>query len=117
MGVIGAVGGDGGGGIGAEGMASLAAGSIGAYATGGSFTVGGSGGTDTTPVQFMATPGERVTVETPRQRAESQNQGNGAAPPTIINVIDPSVVHAALRTPEGRQTIVNVIRAEMPHMR
>ena len=38
------------------------------YATGGSFLVGGSGGTDTTPVGFMATPGERVTIETPEQQ-------------------------------------------------
>lgn len=33
-----------------------------AFATGGSLTVGGSGGTDTTPVNFMATPGEVVNV-------------------------------------------------------
>jgi len=38
------------------------------FATGGSFTVGGGGGTDTTPVSFMATRGERVTVETPDQQ-------------------------------------------------
>ena len=34
----------------------------GGFATGGSFTVGGSGGTDSTPVSFMATPGETVSV-------------------------------------------------------
>lgn len=51
-----------GGGI--EGTAAFGAG----FATGGSFTVGGSGGTDTTPVAFRATPGERVTVETPSQQ-------------------------------------------------
>lgn len=32
------------------------------FATGGAFEVGGSGGTDTQPVQFMATPGERVDI-------------------------------------------------------
>jgi hypothetical protein len=32
------------------------------FATGGSFTVGGSGGTDTTPVMFRGTPGELVNV-------------------------------------------------------
>lgn len=42
------------------------------YATGGSFIVPGAGGTDTTPVKFMATPGERVTIQTPeQQRARS----------------------------------------------
>jgi tape measure domain-containing protein len=38
------------------------------FASGGSFTVGGSGGTDTTPVSFWATRGEKVTVETPGQQ-------------------------------------------------
>ena len=36
--------------------------SIGGHAAGGSFTVGGRGGTDSTPVNFMATPGEQVTI-------------------------------------------------------
>lgn len=43
------------------GAAEIAAGQR-AFATGGSFTVGGSGGTDTTPVSFMATPGEIVNI-------------------------------------------------------
>lgn len=37
------------------------------FAGGGSFMVGGSGGTDSQLVQFMASPNERVTVETPGQ--------------------------------------------------
>lgn len=40
---------------------------IGGFATGGTTTVGGSGGTDSQLVQFMATPGERVVVLTPAQ--------------------------------------------------
>jgi hypothetical protein len=35
------------------------------YATGGAFRVGGSGATDRTPVRFMATRGERVSIEPP----------------------------------------------------
>lgn len=51
------------------------------FAYGGSFQVGGNGGTDTTPVSFWATRGERVTVETPAQ------QRNAGAPVniTIVN--------------------------------
>lgn len=41
------------------------------YARGGSFMVGGSGSGDTTPVGFMATPGERVTIQTPDQQRAS----------------------------------------------
>lgn len=37
------------------------------FATGGSFTVGGSGGTDSQLVAFRATPGEMVDVRTPGQ--------------------------------------------------
>ena len=39
------------------------------FATGGSFVVGGAGGTDSQFVPFMATPGERVTVSRPGQSA------------------------------------------------
>ncbi|TAK45265.1 MAG: hypothetical protein EPO27_10625 [Betaproteobacteria bacterium] len=37
------------------------------FATGGDFTVGGAGGTDSQLVAFRATPGERVSVRTPEQ--------------------------------------------------
>ena len=38
-----------------------------AFASGGAFNVGGSGGTDSQRVSFLATPGERVTVTPPGQ--------------------------------------------------
>ena len=44
------------------------------FATGGSFMVGGSPGTDSNVVAFKATKGERVTVETPGQ----QNNNGGS---------------------------------------
>lgn len=43
-------------------------GSLLGFANGGSFNVGGSGGTDSQLVAFRATPGERVTVTTPAQQ-------------------------------------------------
>lgn len=42
---------------------------LGANRNGGSYTVPGGGATDSTLVQFMATPGERVTISTPAQAA------------------------------------------------
>lgn len=48
------------------------------FASGGSFTVAGGGGTDSQLVAFRATPGERVTVETP-----AQQRGGGGT--TVIN--------------------------------
>lgn len=47
--------------------------SLAGFATGGDFTVGGSGGTDSQLVAFRATPGERVTVTPPGQ---GQGRGN-----------------------------------------
>lgn len=41
------------------------------FASGGAFTVGGAGGTDSQLVAFKATPGEEVTVRTPGQQAAS----------------------------------------------
>lgn len=47
------------------------------FANGGSFQVGGIGGTDSQLVQFMASPNERVTIETPRQQREREGGGRG----------------------------------------
>jgi len=41
------------------------------FASGGSFTVGGAGGTDSQLVAFKATPGEQVVVRTPGQQQSS----------------------------------------------
>lgn len=43
------------------------------FASGGSFTVGGSGGTDSQVVAFKATPGERVSVSPPGKMAGSSS--------------------------------------------
>lgn len=47
------------------------------FATGGSFTVGGMGGIDQNLVQFKASRGERVSIETPEQQ-RSRDGGFGA---------------------------------------
>ena len=49
------------------------------FASGGSFNVGGSGGTDSQLVAFKASPNERVTIETPEQ----QRRGGVVFSPTI----------------------------------
>ncbi len=51
----------------------------GKMATGGSFQVAGAGGTDSTLVAFKASPGERVSVETPSQ------QGRGGGLTVVVN--------------------------------
>jgi hypothetical protein len=61
------------------------------YASGGSFLVGGRGGTDNNLVQFMATRGERVTVETPEQQKDTpiviNIQGDGKGLDQFIRVV------------------------------
>jgi len=55
--------------------ASAYAGFAAPFATGGSFVVGGSGGVDSQLVALRATPGERVSVETPAQQQRPRAAG------------------------------------------
>lgn len=69
----------GGGGGGSGFFSSLLGGVTGflpGFAQGGQFTVGGAGGVDSQLVQFMASPGERVTVETPQQTGGGDGETN-----------------------------------------
>lgn len=52
------------------------------FASGGAFTVGGSGGTDSQLVAFKATPGEEVSIRTPMQ----QTSGSSVIIHQTINV-------------------------------
>jgi hypothetical protein len=66
---------------------------VGAFAKGGSFTIGGDGGTDTTPVKFWGTKGEMVTVTQP-----------GVAPPSSINVPSSISVPSQMLNPAASDT-------------
>jgi hypothetical protein len=66
---------------GVEGVGNFISGLIPGFASGGSFKVGGSGGTDSQLVAFKATPGEMVDIRTP-------GQSRGGASVTINNHID-----------------------------
>lgn len=57
------------------------------FATGGEFMVGGRGGTDNNFVGFMASRGERVTVETRDQQRKS-NMGSDGSTVNISNVFN-----------------------------
>jgi TP901 family phage tail tape measure protein len=84
---------------------------IGGLATGGSFMVGGSGGTDSQLVAFKASPNERVDVSTPAQQA-AQTQGQqaqGGVSVTIVNVVDPSEIPTAMAGSAGRDVVMNHI--------
>lgn len=86
--------------------------SFGGFAAGGSFTVPGGGGTDSVPVAFRATPGERVTISTPGQAQASD--GARVAPVNVraILVHDPAeAAIAALHTPAGERAIIAAISA------
>lgn len=83
------------------------------FRTGGSFEVGGSGGPDSQLVQFNATPGERVQVNTPAQARALEGAGDGqqAAPPSFkfVNVVDKSLLADYVQTEEGQELIWNII--------
>lgn len=61
-----------------------------AFASGGSFYVGGKAGTDANRVSFYATQGERVDVLTTSQQA-AQRQPTQAQRPVVVNIYTPDV--------------------------
>ena len=81
-----------------------------AFATGGSFTVGGSGGTDANLVAFKATRGEQVSIKTPGQQAMDRAGGSSGggvvvSSNVIVNVHAPagsSVSQQESTGPSGR---------------
>lgn len=84
------------------------------FRTGGSFTVGGSGGPDSQLVQFNATPGEQVQVNTPGQ-ARALEDGDRPvevnAPMSVAIVADRESAHRQIRRdPAMKQWIVEVIQ-------
>ena len=78
------------------------------FASGGSFMVGGDGGTDTTPVSFWASRGERVTVETPGQ------QKAAGAPTVIVN--NYSSARAETRQGGPGQPVEVIVRDQVSRM-
>jgi hypothetical protein len=71
---------------------------------GASFTVPGSGGPDSQFLQLFATPGEKVTIETPEQQARSGGQ-------VVVNVYNqtPAQVQTQSRTGPGGESIVELV--------
>lgn len=85
---------------------------IGGAANGASFMVGGSGGTDSQLVTFKATPNERVDVLTPaqqQQQAAGAPAAGGGVNVTVINLIDPEDIPAAMASAAGDEVILNSI--------
>jgi len=79
----------------------------GAHATGGSYTVGGSGGSDSQPVLFHLTPGERVDF-TPK--GESPGGGGSTSNTTIIQ-FDKRDLLPFLNTPDGKRELHSFVRS------
>lgn len=88
------------------------------FRTGGEMTVGGYGGPDSQLVQFRATPGEKVRVNTPAQdRAIREGEGGGRGsevnvPVTVVNVDDPQRYVDAMDTAGGKNVIMNHMQSD-----
>lgn len=88
------------------------------FMTGGSFDVAGSGGHDSQTVAFRASPGERVSIQTPQQYRKgdpngNNNQGQEKAPETnirVVNILDPAIVGDYMATPAGEKVFLNLMQ-------
>lgn len=95
------------------------------FMTGGSFDVAGSGGHDSQTVAFRASPGERVSIQTPQQYRKGDPNGNNAQGQQksadnnirIVNVLDPALVGNYLSTRDGEQLVLNVIEKNSSSVR
>lgn len=85
------------------------------FATGGSFMVGGHGGTDSQPVQFMASPNERVTIETPEQQRSSSGGGSSGGG-SVTLAIDPRSFLKVIDSPMGAR-VLDDMRRKYPTLR
>jgi hypothetical protein len=85
------------------------------FAGGGSFMVGGNGGTDKTPVAFGATRGERVTVETPAQQMRQAASMVGAAsgPAVSVNIDNSGANGVSIEEKQQRQNPDGTIAVDL----
>ena len=87
------------------------------YRTGGEMVVGGSGGTDSQLVQFNATPGERVTINTPHEarameRVANNMETNNSRGDVNVNLTVLQTGRADNKTPEqmARQVRIQAMK-------
>lgn len=92
--------GGGGGGGGAGGASVDSSGDVMSFATGGSFTVGGVGGTDSQVVRFLATPGEVVSISTPGA-IDAAGTGADAAGGSLLQDITRAIQTSPITTAES----------------
>lgn len=94
------IGGENGGGFFSTLLSGAGAFFAGKFADGGSFTVPGSGGTDSRLAMMRVTPGERVSVATPAQAAA----GAGARPISMHNtfILPPTTSRTGLRETQAQ---------------
>lgn len=98
----------------AANVASIMSQDVTGFRTGGSMTVGGSGGPDSQLVQFYATPGENIHVNTPAQARAMEDGGGGDvtvnSPISVAVVQDREAAFAMMRQdPNMRQWVIEVI--------
>lgn len=84
------------------------------FRTGGSMTVGGSGGADSQLVAFRATPGEKIDINTPAQARAAEQGGspNVEVPVTIINPPNEEAYLSAMSGREGQRIIWNTLESD-----
>lgn len=92
-----------------QGVGAAAGGAtMAAFATGGSFVVGGAGGVDSQVVAFRASPGEQVSVRNPT-KGQPADERSGS--PTVINNhihMEPRELLSAIDGPDFEERVANI---------
>lgn len=111
-----------GGGGDAVGAANAAINSLYGFANGGSYMVGGQGGTDSKFFGARVTPGEMITVQTPSQQSAASRGASRPPPAPVIhnhihNHYSDDYGRQVITSPGGAAAVHNVMRANAPAIR
>lgn len=86
------------------------------FRTGGSMIVGGSGGPDSQLVQFNATPGEQIHVNTPAQARGLEKAGSVTQQPnidlTVVNVKSKDDIMEVMQSGDGKHVFLNMMQED-----
>ncbi len=80
------------------------------FRTGGAMIVGGSGGDDSQLVQLRASPGERISINTPTQARALENGAGGSSQPVVVKpklavFLDKDLFEDYLKSEEGEDVL------------
>jgi hypothetical protein len=101
-------------------VAGILSTNVGSFDRGTDFMVHGNPGVDRNNINMNVSRGERVIVQTPAQQREAARNGGGptqvTVPVKVINVRDRDELATFMRSDEGEQIVLNILKDNPQHV-